>query len=199
MLFPTLGFAVFFADRVRGGLAPPPVAERWKVFLLLASVVFFGWWDWRAAAWCWRRWSSWPELAARSVVAPAPAPVRGRACWRSARSSASSPRSWLVARVGHRRRSPSSASIVASRSSVCSSLPGHQLRRSTSTAACSSRRLRLDCCARPRRSSPTSSPGRSCAVAEFAARSCASRPTARSHPRGAGLPPADRRAVRGCG
>lgn len=47
MLFPTFTFAVFFAIVLPTGwyLHRRPVA--WKLFMLGASYVFYGWWDWR--------------------------------------------------------------------------------------------------------------------------------------------------------
>ncbi len=47
MLFPTLTFAVFFAVvfAVQWALAGRPRGRKW--FLLLASYVFYGWWNWR--------------------------------------------------------------------------------------------------------------------------------------------------------
>ncbi|MCX7819523.1 MAG: MBOAT family protein [Kiritimatiellae bacterium] len=47
MLFPTLTFAVFFAIVFAGHwwLIGRPTARKW--FLLAASYVFYGWWDWR--------------------------------------------------------------------------------------------------------------------------------------------------------
>ena len=47
MLFPTVTFAVFFLIvlPVSWGLMRMPRA--WRVFILLASYVFYGWWDWR--------------------------------------------------------------------------------------------------------------------------------------------------------
>ncbi len=47
MLFPTLTFAVFFAVvfALQWALAGVPRARKW--FLLAASYVFYGWWDWR--------------------------------------------------------------------------------------------------------------------------------------------------------
>lgn len=47
MLFPTASFAVFFLIVYAGHrlLLPRPTA--WKVFVLLASYFFYGWWDWR--------------------------------------------------------------------------------------------------------------------------------------------------------
>ena len=49
MLFPTVGFALFFPVVFVVAWLLRPWPERWKAFLLLASIVFFGWWDWRAA------------------------------------------------------------------------------------------------------------------------------------------------------
>ncbi len=47
MLFPTVTFAVFFLIvlPISWGLMRMPRA--WRVFILVASYVFYGWWDWR--------------------------------------------------------------------------------------------------------------------------------------------------------
>jgi alginate O-acetyltransferase complex protein AlgI len=45
--FTTLGFAVFFAIAFVGAWLLRPWPMLWKAWLLLASVVFFGWWDWQ--------------------------------------------------------------------------------------------------------------------------------------------------------
>jgi D-alanyl-lipoteichoic acid acyltransferase DltB (MBOAT superfamily) len=47
VLFPTIDFAVFFVVVFTASwlLRPRPVA--WKVMILVASYVFYGWWDWR--------------------------------------------------------------------------------------------------------------------------------------------------------
>jgi D-alanyl-lipoteichoic acid acyltransferase DltB (MBOAT superfamily) len=47
VLFTTVGFAAFLALVFLGAWLLRPWPEHWKAFLLLASVVFFGWWDWR--------------------------------------------------------------------------------------------------------------------------------------------------------
>ena len=49
VLFPTVGFALFFPVVFIVAWLLRPRPEWWKAFLLLASIVFFGWWDWRAA------------------------------------------------------------------------------------------------------------------------------------------------------
>ena len=45
VLFPTLTFAVFFAVVLAVGwrLSDQPV--QWKLFMVVASYVFYGWWD----------------------------------------------------------------------------------------------------------------------------------------------------------
>ena len=50
MLFPTLVFAVFFAIVLIGAWALEFSNHRRKLFLLAASFVFYGWWDWRFCA-----------------------------------------------------------------------------------------------------------------------------------------------------
>lgn len=47
MLFPTLVFAVFFTIVLAGAWALAHANAQRKLFLLLASFVFYGWWDWR--------------------------------------------------------------------------------------------------------------------------------------------------------
>ena len=47
MLFPTTDFAIFFAVvfAMHWVLNPHPRARKW--FLLVASYVFYAWWDWQ--------------------------------------------------------------------------------------------------------------------------------------------------------
>ena len=47
MLFPTFTFAIFFLVVFVGSWLLMPRQGLWKPFILLASVVFYGWWDWR--------------------------------------------------------------------------------------------------------------------------------------------------------
>lgn len=47
MLFPTVTFAVFFAVVAAAAWALRPHPRAWKLFLLGASWLFYGWWDWR--------------------------------------------------------------------------------------------------------------------------------------------------------
>src|SRR5580765_3197798 len=47
MLFPTVTFAVFFLIVLPISWALMPHQRAWRVFILLASYVFYGWWDWR--------------------------------------------------------------------------------------------------------------------------------------------------------
>jgi D-alanyl-lipoteichoic acid acyltransferase DltB (MBOAT superfamily) len=47
VLFPTLTFALFFALVLTVGWWLRPQLLRWKCFMLAASYVFYGWWDWR--------------------------------------------------------------------------------------------------------------------------------------------------------
>jgi D-alanyl-lipoteichoic acid acyltransferase DltB (MBOAT superfamily) len=47
MLFPTITFAVFFLLAFIGNWLLMPRQHVWKPFMLLVSLVFFGWWDWR--------------------------------------------------------------------------------------------------------------------------------------------------------
>ena len=47
MLFPTIEFAAFFAIVFAVGWALAPRPRAWKLFVLGASYVFYGWWDWR--------------------------------------------------------------------------------------------------------------------------------------------------------
>ena len=47
MLFPTFTFAVFFAIVLPVGWLLHQRPTEWKLFMLGASYVFYGWWDWR--------------------------------------------------------------------------------------------------------------------------------------------------------
>ena len=47
MLFPTIDFAIFFGIVFVGNWLLAPFPTRWRVFILVASYVFYGWWDWR--------------------------------------------------------------------------------------------------------------------------------------------------------
>lgn len=47
MLFTTVDFAVFFTTVLALSWLVPAFGTRWKVLILLASYVFYGWWDWR--------------------------------------------------------------------------------------------------------------------------------------------------------
>ena len=47
MLFPTTDFAIFFGIVFIGNWLFAPFPKRWRVFILVASYVFYGWWDWR--------------------------------------------------------------------------------------------------------------------------------------------------------
>ena len=47
MLFPTITFAVFFLVVFVGNWLLMPRQRAWKPFMLLVSLVFYGWWDWR--------------------------------------------------------------------------------------------------------------------------------------------------------
>ncbi|HZQ16045.1 MAG TPA: MBOAT family protein [Gaiellaceae bacterium] len=47
MLFPTVTFAVFFLVVLPLSWALQPHQRAWRAFILVASYVFYGWWDWR--------------------------------------------------------------------------------------------------------------------------------------------------------
>ncbi len=47
MLFPTIDFAIFFAVVFTVQWLLTPHAGAWKAFMVLASYVFYAWWDWR--------------------------------------------------------------------------------------------------------------------------------------------------------
>jgi D-alanyl-lipoteichoic acid acyltransferase DltB (MBOAT superfamily) len=47
MLFPTITFAVFFLLVFVGNWLLMPKQRAWKPFMLIVSLVFYGWWDWR--------------------------------------------------------------------------------------------------------------------------------------------------------
>ena len=46
MLFPTIDFAVFFSIVLVLSWSLPAFELRWKLLILAASYVFYGWWDW---------------------------------------------------------------------------------------------------------------------------------------------------------
>jgi D-alanyl-lipoteichoic acid acyltransferase DltB (MBOAT superfamily) len=47
LLFPTIDFAIFFGIVFVFNWLLVPFERAWKVFMILASYVFYGWWDWR--------------------------------------------------------------------------------------------------------------------------------------------------------
>ncbi|EQD54940.1 membrane bound O-acyl transferase, MBOAT family protein, partial [mine drainage metagenome] len=47
MLFPTIDFAIFFGIVFVLNWLLAPFPTRWKVFIIVASYVFYAWWDWR--------------------------------------------------------------------------------------------------------------------------------------------------------
>ena len=47
MLFPTIDFAIFFAVVFTVQWLLVPYAGPWKAFMVVASYVFYAWWDWR--------------------------------------------------------------------------------------------------------------------------------------------------------
>jgi D-alanyl-lipoteichoic acid acyltransferase DltB (MBOAT superfamily) len=47
VLFPTTDFAIFFGIVFLGNWLLRPYKTAWKIFILLASYVFYSWWDWR--------------------------------------------------------------------------------------------------------------------------------------------------------
>jgi D-alanyl-lipoteichoic acid acyltransferase DltB (MBOAT superfamily) len=47
VLFPTTDFAIFFAVVFLCNWLLAPAPRRWKLFIILASYVFYAWWDWR--------------------------------------------------------------------------------------------------------------------------------------------------------
>jgi alginate O-acetyltransferase complex protein AlgI len=46
MLFPTIQFGIFFPIVFVGSWLLRPHPRRWKLFVLVASYLFYGWWDW---------------------------------------------------------------------------------------------------------------------------------------------------------
>ena len=46
VLFPTIQFGIFFPIVFVGSWLLRPHPRRWKLFILVASYVFYGWWDW---------------------------------------------------------------------------------------------------------------------------------------------------------
>ena len=47
MLFPTATFAIFFLIVLPLSWLAMPKVHRWRPFILIASYVFYSWWDWR--------------------------------------------------------------------------------------------------------------------------------------------------------
>jgi alginate O-acetyltransferase complex protein AlgI len=47
MLFPTATFAIFFIIVLPLSWLAMPRPHRWRLFIIFASYVFYGWWDWR--------------------------------------------------------------------------------------------------------------------------------------------------------
>jgi alginate O-acetyltransferase complex protein AlgI len=47
LLFPTIDFAIFFGIVFVLNWLLAPFPRRWKVFIIVASYVFYAWWDWR--------------------------------------------------------------------------------------------------------------------------------------------------------
>jgi alginate O-acetyltransferase complex protein AlgI len=47
MLFPTATFAIFFVIVLPLSWLAMPRPHRWRLFIIFASYVFYGWWDWR--------------------------------------------------------------------------------------------------------------------------------------------------------
>ena len=47
MLFPTATFAIFFLLVLPLSWLTMPHPPRWRAFIVLASYVFYSWWDWR--------------------------------------------------------------------------------------------------------------------------------------------------------
>ncbi|HEY6031094.1 MAG TPA: hypothetical protein VIU44_11040, partial [Gaiellaceae bacterium] len=79
MLFPTVTFAVFFSIVLPVSWLLMRYQRTWRVFILVASYVFYGWWDWRfvfllAASTLWnqvlavRIWRATDPLVRRSLL-----------------------------------------------------------------------------------------------------------------------------------
>src|SRR5580698_7874633 len=47
MLFPTIDFAMFFAVAFTVNWLLNPYPRAWKLAMIVASYVFYSWWDWR--------------------------------------------------------------------------------------------------------------------------------------------------------
>ena len=47
MLFPTATFAIFFLIVLPLSWLAMPRVHRWRPFIIVASYVFYAWWDWR--------------------------------------------------------------------------------------------------------------------------------------------------------
>ena len=46
MLFPTIQFAIFFPIVFVLSWLLRPYPTRWKLLMVIASYIFYGWWDW---------------------------------------------------------------------------------------------------------------------------------------------------------
>jgi alginate O-acetyltransferase complex protein AlgI len=47
VLFPTVTFAIFLLIVLPVSWALMPRQRAWRAFIVVASYVFYGWWDWR--------------------------------------------------------------------------------------------------------------------------------------------------------
>ena len=84
MLFPTITFAIFFLVVCAVSWLLMPRLRLWKAMIIVASYVFYGWWDWRFVL----------LLVAATVVDQALAVQIGRARARAGGGGAA--RRWLV-------------------------------------------------------------------------------------------------------
>ena len=93
MLFPTIDFAVFFLVVFTGSWLLRPYQVPWRVFILCASIFFYGYWYWQARpCCCWRHGRR--QLGLRPGGVPRPRRPRANARARSR---------WLVRGRGRRR------------------------------------------------------------------------------------------------
>ena len=104
MLFPTITFAVFFLLVFVGNWLLMPGRRLWKPFMLVVSLVFYGWWDWRFVL-----------LLALSAAAN-----QFFACWIAGMRPAPRGRKWALAAPPS---PPTSACSAGSSTTVSSSPP----------------------------------------------------------------------------
>ena len=180
MLFPTVTFALFFAIVFPLSWLTMPHQRVWRLFIVAASYVFYGYWDWHfvfllVLSTFWNQGFALAihreqrEGMRKALLAVAVAGNLGPSATSSTTTSSSArPRTW-PSRTGIAVRAAPGRDHPADRDLVLH-LPGAQLRhrhlpaRRSSRSRCSTSRSTC-------RSSRTSSPGRSCGP-RSSSRSC---------------------------